>query len=864
MNPIIKLVTHKDLIVIFITKGEYLKITTPSAPASIEETLFYKKIEGIPNDKDGLLHKVTEFIKVANPLVDSVISGPFKRFTLHNRDHAKKLIHLAEHISSKETLKEISAVECLIFIYASYLHDMGLAVSDSEFSEFINSNALNEILDNWPHLRNNLDFNRQLLAKATDKEKPQIELTIGEIYRIAATEYYRPIHAKLDRYQALIKRIKDAAPSIDFFEINGISFEDELIDICASHNLDAAVLAELKSAHEERFPRRFPIGQHIINTQFISALLRITDILDFDFERTPKILFDSLGLKHNSLPGSEVSLNEWEKHLSVQQLTFGELEIVVKARCKHPAIEAAIRNFCIIIENEIRSTLSVIRRNEQDILNKYSFRLATNVRAEIKSEGYKYIDLSLSLDESAVMSILMGTSLYRTPFAAIRELIQNGVDACSVRQTLRHDLGKGKVDIYCECDEDGNNWICVRDNGIGMDEHVLSSYFFKVGRSYYSSNDFNRLFNSTSLIKPTISSRFGIGFLSTFMLADLVEIETRPTPLSVSESDVNGLNVTIERLGALVYVQENHEIQYGTTIRLRIKNTFGTLEDITNKIIAYVKESVVRPNANLTVTFFKRTLDIEPNEYYALKNQPMTPQYIPDGLFKIIELDLSNHSEFFSGKVILFFVRNDVDDKLNISFANRHLSFGKNVGKTNIIINAKEIVQAFIGTRITVGGFRMQFPALGKLLRHGKTILPVIYDLDITPGEHISFDVARTRIIDENLKLRILLKEAIQSALKNKGIWDDLSENVQRAIDVGSKSDPFRISHERLRKQNQLVTDENLLTNVLECLPKENWPVSIHREVAEKLSIPNGLAYRAISTLIVESRVSNPNLKEFK
>ncbi len=841
-----------------------MKITTPAVPASIEETLFYKKIESVPNDKNGLLHKVTEFIKIANPLVDSVISGPFKRFTLHNRDHAKKLTHLAEHVSSKETLNEISALECLIFIYASYLHDMGLAVSETEFHTFINSNNLNVILDNWPHLRNNLDLNRQLLSKAPNEEKPKIELAIGEIYRIAATEYYRPIHATLDRYQALIQRIKDTEPSIDFFQINGISFEDELIDICASHNLDAAVLAELKSAHEERFPRRFPIGQYIINTQFIAALLRITDILDFDFERTPKILFDSLGLKHNALPGSEVSLKEWEKHLSVQQLSFGESEIVVKARCKHPAIEAAVRNFSIIIENEIRSTLSIIRRNEQDILNKYSFQIATNVRAEIKSEGYKYIDLSLSLDESAVMSILMGTSLYRTPFAAIRELIQNGADACSARKTLRPDLGIGKVDIYSECDKDGNNWICVRDNGIGMDEHVLSSYFFKVGRSYYNSNDFNRLFNSTGLLKPTVSSRFGIGFLATFMLADLVEVETRPTPLSVSEKSANGLNVTIERLGALVYVQENRELQYGTTIRLRIKNTFGTLEDITNKIIAYVKESVVRPNVELTVTFFERTLDIKPNEYYVLQHKPITPRYIPDGRFKIVELDLSSHSEFFSGKVILFFVKNDVDNKLNILFNNRSLSFGKDVGKTNIIINAKQIVQAFSGTRITVGGFRMQFPALGKLLRHGKTILPVIYDLDIKPGEHISFDVARIRITDENLKLRILLKEAIQSALKDKGIWDDLSDNVKRAIDVRSKSDPFRISHERLRKQNQLVTDEELLNNVLECLPKEKWPGSVHREVAEKLLIANGLAYRAISTLIVESRVSNPNLKEPK
>ena len=376
--------------------------------------------------------------------------------------------------------------------------------------------------------------------------------------------------------------------------MRGISFEDDLIDICVSHNLNAAVLGELRNAHEERFPRRFIIDDNIANMQFIGALLRLTDILDFDFERTPRVLFDSLGLKHKSLPGSEVSLSEWEKHLSVQQLEIREAEIVAKVKCRHPAIEAAIRQFCAIIEEEIRTTLSVIRRNQQDIIDRYRFRIPSNVRPEIRSNGYKFLDVSLTLNESAVMSLLMGTSLYRTPYAAIRELIQNAVDACQVCQALRPDLKFTQIEIVHEVDGDGRAWICVRDNGIGMDEYVLKSFFFKVGRSYYNSSDFDKLFRTAEAVKPSLTSRFGVGFLACFMLADLVEIETSSVPLRQHETHSAGLRVSIERLGALAYVQELSSRSHGTTVKLRLRPALGSTDYVYAKIYDFIKGTVVR------------------------------------------------------------------------------------------------------------------------------------------------------------------------------------------------------------------------------------------------------------------------------
>ena len=61
-----------------------------------------------------------------------------------------------------------------------------------------------------------------------------------------------------------------------------------------------------------------------------------------------------------------------------------------------------------------------------------------------------------------------------------------------------------------------------------MDAYTLERYFLQVGRSYYNSSDFNQF--RVQLRKRNFDfapvSEFGIGFLSTFLLADHVEVET--------------------------------------------------------------------------------------------------------------------------------------------------------------------------------------------------------------------------------------------------------------------------------------------------------------------------------------------------
>lgn len=92
----------------------------------------------------------------------------------------------------------------------------------------------------------------------------------------------------------------------------------------------------------------------------------------------------------------------------------------------------------------------------------------------------------------------MGTHLYDDPEVALRELIQNSVDACMVRKTMNDSYAEAytpmiSVRLYTIGEED---YLCVDDNGIGMNQHIIDEYYTKIGVSYYKSNEFYELMRS--------------------------------------------------------------------------------------------------------------------------------------------------------------------------------------------------------------------------------------------------------------------------------------------------------------------------------------------------------------------------------
>jgi hypothetical protein len=130
------------------------------------------------------------------------------------------------------------------------------------------------------------------------------------------------------------------------------------------------------------------------------------------------------------------------------------------------------------------------------------------------------------------------------------------------------------VHVRWQAPADGPAWIEVEDNGVGMTREVIERFLTQIGKSYYKSPEYFRekeLMRRHGLLCTTIS-QFGIGFLSSFMLADEVEIKTRAKV--EDKKDSYGWRVHIHESHGLIalYPLAEHDLKTtGTRVRLRLK-----------------------------------------------------------------------------------------------------------------------------------------------------------------------------------------------------------------------------------------------------------------------------------------------------
>ena len=112
---------------------------------------------------------------------------------------------------------------------------------------------------------------------------------------------------------------------------------------------------------------------------------------------------------------------------------------------------------------------------------------------------------------------LLAKNLYSEKRVFIRELIQNAHDGILRRQSRESDAFSPRIDIESRPDE---LQFIIRDNGLGMDLNDIGEYLAVIGRG------------ATRLEKGDVTGlvgQFGIGFLSAFIVAERVEVETRKT-----------------------------------------------------------------------------------------------------------------------------------------------------------------------------------------------------------------------------------------------------------------------------------------------------------------------------------------------
>lgn len=309
-------------------------------------------------------------------------------------------------------------------------------------------------------------------------------------------------------------------------------------------------------------------------------------------------------------------------------------------------------------------------------------------------------------------------------------------------------------------------YLEVEDNGVGMDEFIISNYFAKVGVSYYKSNSFYKKLSDLDEDYKSIS-KFGIGILSVFMVANSIEVSTRRVLDKLEFAD--SINLTIEGLCNFFYFKEGNRREPGTKITLRLKKEHGIPSD-SKKFSSFVREMInyleIPIKVNGRDIRVKRNPDCEIQSWKRERYKQIKTYHCDicqnEGIFgKVVVALLEENSRFVPNVLLetntieINGFATELEETLRIS--------------VNSIDNISESVE-MDGT--TNHGYSMAIATRGKVYINGifvsdelfkepttwggsngrnknkmKWPFPIYYDLNLTNNYELSLNASRDQII---------------------------------------------------------------------------------------------------------------------
>lgn len=614
----------------------------------LEKTAIYKHLKNkcIQNKQFEVLSLVSEVGVFAVTRLKTVIKN-MPEFTLHDETHIYNMLKIMDKIIPPPTMEELSITDLLMLVLAVFLHDIGMAPEEKYIlawkGQLPNDECdekFNKDLEAFSRFR--MTYTHQLSdIERLNARGEHSKAQLLEDYII--TEYIRTTHSI--RAKQIIANHWSGRIVYQHTDLT-----EDLASICFSHNENYTYLLNMETF-------RLCGQDTYLCLPFVAVILRIADIIDFDPKRTPSVLFSHLAVKN------PVSLLEWRKHQSINAWSISSKKLVFSAQCEHPAIEAAILSFCDQIDDELRNGTVVLSNlsNEGMDINEsiYKIPLPPQVdRRKIKAKKdiisgrpiYRYHDTKFSLSKKQIIDLLMGTKLYGKPEVALRELIQNSIDACLLRQKLSESWGieytpQITVTLYTENDID---YLQVKDNGIGMNQHIIDNYYTNVGCSYYSSREFNELLASLRSSFTPIS-RFGIGILSCFMVCDSMEVTTRRLKDRFECDDA--LHISIEGYESLFIISDSDQKEPGTNTVLMLRPVHPWERMGEDEFIKCIRNIVPNPSVQINICTDKANEIHSSNYFDKLDLEPLLDYtWQSKQNIKKIDIDLTSEEYGFRGK----------------------------------------------------------------------------------------------------------------------------------------------------------------------------------------------------------------------
>lgn len=355
--------------------------------------------------------------------------------------------------------------------------------------------------------------------------------------------------------------------------LNAVLTPLRLTELMRAVQLDPAYLRRVDRPASLKPAVRIAGGSELeqdVREQLLGYLLVVAHRTAIEPTVLPQVIADHIGVDDGVTPSEVLT--------SIREAAWnGNRTRVLTTDCLHPATALALRHSAAAVD----SVLTEIVRAAEDSdtlapLKDMPVHASADGISAAASSGYRF-----RLANDQIQALLMGEQLYGKPELAIRELYQNALDACRYRQARTAYLTKtgtalpqwqGRISFRQAVDAQGRPFLECSDNGIGMGERELVDVFAHAGIRFTDMPEYveEQADWASEGIESFPNSRFGIGVLSYFMLADEITVTT--CRLGRDGSPGRQLEVHISGPDALFRVHDVGPGQdAGTTVRLRLR-----------------------------------------------------------------------------------------------------------------------------------------------------------------------------------------------------------------------------------------------------------------------------------------------------
>lgn len=465
--------------------------------------------------------RITTFVRQIAPIM-ATIKDYFPYYTRHDVHHGYQVVKRMEDCilpSCFDTtqLEALAAPEIFLLIAAAYAHDLGMAVFSGE--------------------------EQDLVAK--------LGLTLEPTWQTSEVvqRYLRQNHSSRGGEYIGKNAERLAVP------LHLVAALDLLMK---AHNYSISKL-------ERDLHRPFAAGQKESDLAQLAVIVCVADAIEFSDTRVIDGVLDRLSLDGST--GARISYAENMKHVCtgdslavthdgriVVSGTFADANVLALAHRTFDQLEEWIQGYSDIDHRCKHRRLKV--RGEP-------------FQRNLVFSGGNFQRLGVRLNKRSVIDLIASNAIWRTNQGiALRELVQNAVEACRYRGHHSAPSDKYQPEVSVVFDRELHA-VTVSDNGCGMSERTVLNNLLTVGSSRsreaaYTESDYAPI------------ARFGIGFWSVFTISEVATVSTaafedyKGKPGDAQRAQGFELDVQLTELKDFTVFSPVERL-CGTTITLKLK-----------------------------------------------------------------------------------------------------------------------------------------------------------------------------------------------------------------------------------------------------------------------------------------------------